>query len=100
MTQQNDSDKENHNQVEIPEKELPEVRQELSKVATNPKQSILILVVICGIFGYLFFKNSAPKQEDVVQRPTEISKPAQNTVSDIPAIPQLPDPPKLLDRII
>ena len=28
-----------------------EIQQELSKVTANPKQSLLILVGICGIFG-------------------------------------------------
>jgi len=102
MTKQNEPNTENNNKVEIPEKELPQVRQELSKVGANPKQSILILVVICLVFGYIFFhlffsgKTTDIKETKAV-KPTEISKPAQNAVSDVPAIPQLPDPPKLVD---
>jgi type IV secretion system protein VirB10 len=103
MTNQNDPNIGDNNKVEMPEKELPEVRQELSKVATSPKQSIFILVVILGIFGYLFFnlffKNSTPEKEVSVQRPTDISKPTPSAISDVPSIPQLPDPPKLVDPL-
>ena len=34
---------------------LPEVQQELSKVATNPKRNITILVVVGTIISYLPF---------------------------------------------
>tara|TARA_B110000503_G_scaffold16913_1_gene24250 strand:+ start:2073 stop:3527 length:1455 start_codon:yes stop_codon:yes gene_type:complete len=81
----------------------PEVEQELSQVATNPKQSMLILVVISAIFLYLFFnlfisgEDSDKKIEDT-PIPTNVSKPVQiDTESDVPSIPTLPSPPKLED---
>lgn len=86
------------------ENELPEVQQELSKVAANPKQSIIILLAICGIFGYLFFNffisNKGPTQDVKVATPTEITKPTQTVISEVPSIPQLPEPPKLVDPVL
>jgi len=80
---------------------LPEVQQELSKVAASPKQSILILVGICIVFGYLFFvfflNNKNPAKEVKPQAPAEVTKPVETAASDIPAIPQLPEPPKLVE---
>jgi type IV secretion system protein VirB10 len=103
MNNQQDSNMGNNDPVEIPEKQLPEVGQELSKVANSPKRSIFILVVILGGFGYLFFnlflKNTEPQKENEVQKPSEVSKPASSPVSDVPSIPQLPDPPKLVDPL-
>lgn len=42
-------------QPEVKEEDVPEVQRELSKVATNPKQNILILAVIVAIILYLVF---------------------------------------------
>lgn len=93
------------NNAAEPEKvqaDLPEVEQELSKVATNPKQSIIILVVVAGVFLYLFFNlfissDEAPKQESNPV-PDNVVKPVQIPVDTaIPAIPALPTPPKLED---
>ncbi len=93
------------NNAAEPEKvqaDLPEVEQELSKVATNPKQSIIILVVVAGVFLYLFFNlfissDEAPKQESTPV-PDNVVKPVQIPVDTaIPAIPALPTPPKLED---
>lgn len=82
--------------------ELPEVEQELSKVATNPKQSMLILAGIVCIFGYLAFNwflssSNTPKvSEEAV--PAEVTKPIQASSEDnVPAIPTLPAPAKLED---
>ncbi len=84
--------------------ELPEVEQELSKVASNPKQSIIILLAICSIFGYLFFNffisSKGNVQEVKVTAPTEITKPAATNVNEVPSIPQLPEPPKLADPVL
>lgn len=91
-------------QDENPEQgELPEVEQELSQVATNPKQSMMILVGIVCVFIYIFYNffissddSDAPK--DNTPAPTEVAKPVQVAVdSDIPTIPTLPSPPKLED---
>lgn len=80
---------------------LPEVQQELSKVAASPKQSILILIGICIVFGYLFFvfflNNKGSDKDAKSQAPTDVTKPAETAVSEIPTIPQLPEPPKLVD---
>jgi len=82
--------------------DAPEVEQELSQVATNPKQSMLILVGISAVFLYLFFNlfingEDSTKKEDT-PIPTDVSKPVQiDTESDIPSIPTLPSPPKLED---
>lgn len=79
-----------------------EVEQELSKVASNPKQSLMILVGIVGVFIYIFFNlflsNSDSKKSANVPMPSEIVKPIQvATDSDVPSIPTLPSPPKLED---
>ena len=93
------------NNIAEPEKvqtDLPEVEQELSKVATNPKQSIIILVVVAGVFLYLFFNlfvgsGDTPKQTSN-PIPDNVVKPVQIPVDTaIPAIPALPTPPKLED---
>lgn len=93
--------KENTGTEEQPQEELPEVQQELSKVAANPKQSMLILAGICLVVGYIFYNlffTSGPSSKDAIPvTPTEVSKPAEAVSSNIPAIPQLPEPPKLTE---
>lgn len=91
-------------QEENPEQgELPEVEQELSQVATNPKQSMMILVGIVCVFIYIFYNffissDDSDKPKDNTPAPTEVAKPVQVSVdSDIPTIPTLPSPPKLED---
>jgi len=85
---------------------IPEVRQELSKVAANPKQSILILAGIILVAGYFVFRfffsgnDDAPKQEDSTPTPTIVAKPAQDSESATPPIPQLPEPPKLVEPVV
>jgi type IV secretion system protein VirB10 len=83
--------------------DAPEVEQEFSKVATNPKQSIMILVGIGAVFLYLFFNlffahnNTEPKKEPTPV-PDEVAKPIPvGSDTDIPSIPTLPSPPKLED---
>lgn len=96
MEQQNSN---SENNKENNSEGLPEVQYELSKVASNPKQSILILVGICGIFGYIlfnFFVSTKPAKKEISTKlPTEVTKPAPNT-NNVPSIPQLPEPPKLV----
>ena len=83
--------------------DLPEVEQELSQVATNPKQSMLILVGIFIVFIYLFFNlfissDDSDADKDTTPVPDEIAKPIQvDSDSDVPSIPTLPSPPKLED---
>ena len=82
---------------------LPEVDQELSQVASNPKQSILILVGVIAVFAYLFFNlfinsSDVDKNKDNTPMPDEVAKPIQVAAdSDIPSIPTLPAPPRLED---
>jgi len=85
---------------EIPKSlEIPEVQNELSKVATNPKQSIFIVVIISIVFIIIFFKlfinNSKPTNVALPTKPTEVSKPTQDNAKNLPAIPKLPEAPKL-----
>ena len=83
--------------------DAPEVEQEFSQVATNPKQSIVILVGIGAVFLYLFFNlfmgdSSTDKNAEPTPMPDEITKPVQvSSDNDIPSIPTLPAPPKLED---
>ncbi len=85
------------------EKNLPEVEQELSQVAMNPKQNMLILAGIVCVFIYIFYSffissddSNTPK--DNTPTPKEVVKPVQVSVdNDIPSIPSLPSPPKLED---
>jgi type IV secretion system protein VirB10 len=80
----------------------PEVQQEFSKVAANPKQSILIIIAICAIFGYLFFNlflsskgSDKSTSSKTTALPKDVAKPV-SSVDDGPAIPQLPELPKLV----
>ncbi|WP_341792732.1 MULTISPECIES: TrbI/VirB10 family protein [unclassified Rickettsia] len=79
--------------------ELPEVQKELSKVSVSFNKSIAILVIICGIFAYiffyLFFSNKKDDSQDSVPPVVNIAKPAQDVQDNIPEIPKLPEPPKL-----
>ncbi|MCC8398744.1 MAG: hypothetical protein LN569_05640 [Rickettsia endosymbiont of Labidopullus appendiculatus] len=82
------------------EQDIPEVQNELSKVATNPKQSIMILLVISAVFIFIFFKLfiSDNKPDEVVvvpSAPTDVTKPTQDNSRNIPEIPKLPEVPKL-----
>jgi len=85
------------------QEESPEVEQELSQVATNPKQSMMILVGIVGVFIYIFFNlfissGDSDADADKTPVPTNIVTPIQVSVdNDIPSIPTLPSPPKLED---
>ncbi|WP_417904697.1 TrbI/VirB10 family protein [Candidatus Tisiphia endosymbiont of Micropterix aruncella] len=81
------------------EQDIPEVQNELSKVATNPKQSILILLVISAVFIFIFFKlfitDNKPAEVVAPSAPTDITKPTQDNSQNLPEIPKLPEAPKL-----
>lgn len=83
--------------------DAPEVEQEFSKVATNPKQSIMILIGIGAVFLYLFFNlffasDDTEQKKEPIPIPDEVAKPIQvGSDVDIPSIPTLPSPPKLED---
>jgi|GEM_PF-928681 len=94
----------NNGSDSAPTTSAPEVKDELSKVATNPKRNILVMVsMVMGIIvmGYnllapiLFAKN---KEDDhiSVPEPKTISAPSNVSV-DLPPIPQVPEPPKLVE---
>jgi len=93
----------NPEQVTTVGEDLPEVEQELSQVAANPKQSMLILVGISAVFIYLFFNlfissGDSDADKDITPVPDEVAKPVQiDSGSDVPSIPTLPSPPKLED---
>ncbi len=80
--------------------DLPEVEQELSQVATNPKQSLFILIAVAGVFLYLFFNfvinsdKTAKQVDDPI--PANVVQPIKvQSDNSVPAIPNLPPPPKL-----
>ncbi len=97
---------ENKEAVQDETGEMPEVEQELSKVASNPKQNLIILGVIGVAFIYLVFNlfiNS--DEEDTTDIPTpkpaKVTRPAQSVDdSDIPPIPTLPTPPQIEDPTV
>jgi hypothetical protein len=68
--------------------EGPEVSSELSKVATNPKRNIAILVVFVAIFVYIaiqLFSNDAKSKkpaEPVVTMPSNVIKPVEAVNSE------------------
>ncbi len=94
-----ENNKEKHKQDD--DLELPEVEQELSKVASNPKQNMLILGGMIVVFAYLFFSffiSTDDKKTDFTPMPNDVTKPAiVSADADIPSIPTLPSPPKLED---
>jgi type IV secretion system protein VirB10 len=98
MAEKNNPNSQNASQI-VGAGEIPEVQNELSKVATNPKQSIIILLVISVVFIVIFFKLflSDNKTVEVVPAvtPSDISKPAQDNIKNLPEIPKLPMVPKL-----
>lgn len=83
----------------------PEVVEELSKVATNPKKSMLILGIVGLVLAYIIYAmffassddDSNNDQEAKIPIPVNITRPAvtdpvQNNTS---AIPKLPTPPQI-----
>lgn len=88
----------NNNTGSLSGADAPEVQRELSKVSVSFNKSIAIVVVICGIFIYIFYiLFFATKKEEIpdTQVPTNIVKPVTDVDDNIPEIPKLPDPPKL-----
>jgi len=87
-----------------PTNSTPEVKEELSKVATNPKRNILVMAsMIIGfmIMGYnllapIFFEGSEKNNNSIsVPEPRNVSSPSSVNI-DLPPIPQVPEPPKLV----
>lgn len=102
---ESDNNKNSDKEVKI-EAQMPEVQQELSKVATSPRQNILILVAIIGVFGYVAFNffisnnNTQQIQQPSVTMPSQVTKPAEVSKADVPSIPKLPEPPKLEEPLL
>ncbi|WP_016770016.1 TraB/TrbI/VirB10 family type IV secretion system protein [Rickettsia sibirica] len=88
----------NHNTGSLSGADSPEVQRELSKVSVSFNKSIAIVVVICGIFIYIFytlFFGTEKEEIPETQIPSNIVKPVKEVDDNIPEIPKLPDPPKL-----
>ncbi|AEV92031.1 MAG: TrbI/VirB10 family protein [Rickettsia slovaca] len=88
----------NHNTGSLSGADSPEVQRELSKVSVSFNKSIAIVVVICGIFIYIFytlFFGTEKEEIPETQIPSNIVKPVTEVDDNIPEIPKLPDPPKL-----
>ncbi|ALA61613.1 TrbI/VirB10 family protein [Rickettsia amblyommatis] len=88
----------NHNTGSLSGADFPEVQRELSKVSVSFNKSIAIVVVICGIFIYIFYTLFfGTEKEEILetQIPSNIVKPVKEVDDNIPEIPKLPDPPKL-----
>ncbi|WP_064429002.1 TrbI/VirB10 family protein [Rickettsia sp. Tenjiku01] len=88
----------NHNTSSLSGADFPEVQRELSKVSVSFNKSIAIVVVICGIFIYIFytlFFGTEKVEIQETQIPSNIVKPVTEVDDNIPEIPKLPDPPKL-----
>jgi type IV secretion system protein VirB10 len=81
---------------------IPEVKNALSKVAGNPKKSVLALIIAVGILGFVIYKvvaSHAPDKKAVEQiaKPESVSKPIDESIAKLPVIPTLPEPPVLRD---
>lgn len=99
-----ENDKEQQLAVEEEEEEYPEVEQELSKVASDPKKNMLIMGGLFAAFLYIFYTlfisdgDEGEGQADTVQVPTEVSRPVEvSSTTNLPSIPTLPAPPQLED---
>lgn len=87
-----------------PTNATPEVKDELSKVAINPKRNLLVAVsmlISMGVMAYnlllpLFITAKKDSDPEFVPIPKVVSTPS-STEADIPPIPQVPEPPKLVD---
>ena len=97
------SKEENKNETENDEVDSTEVRDDLSKVARNPKQNIAIMVVACLICGFIIFNMffSGPNDKDIkktIELPKNIIKPDKEHIEKDISIVKLPDLP-LLDPL-
>lgn len=87
-----------------PTNSTPEVKEELSKVASNPKRNILVMasmilgmvVMVYNLLSSILSSYKQPTENTVsVPQPQNISTPS-NIVADLPPVPQIPEPPKLI----
>jgi type IV secretion system protein VirB10 len=79
-----------------------DIKAELSKVASNPKQNAAIIALIGIIFAYLSYnilQNSKEEQDNsktIIPMPTEVvRKDTADIATENIQIPSLPEPPKL-----
>ena len=86
-----------------PTTSTPEVKEELSKVGTNPKRNLLVMASMIMGFVVMGYNLLSPiflskKTADVTPTPSPnlISSPS-SVNADLPPIPQIPLPPKLVD---
>ena len=85
-----------------PTNSTPEVKEELSKVSSNPKRNMLVMASMVMGFAVMAYNLLAPifftknKNDDVpVPDAKNITTPS-NISADLPPIPQVPEPPKLI----
>ena len=106
---ENNEQKKEENQAQEDEKVIPKVAVELSKVATNPKQSIAIIIVGILVALYMVYSilssddnptDTKVVKEEKVVAPKVITKPTAEidtniSVPDIPSAPEIkaPTPP-------
>lgn len=80
----------------------PEVKEELSKVASSPKRNLLVMASMGMGFAVMAYNLLAPilfggKHEDDIPAPSPQTVISPSTASaDIPPVPQVPEPPKLV----
>ncbi|MDX2049909.1 MAG: TrbI/VirB10 family protein [Rickettsiaceae bacterium] len=86
---------------EVQKTDIPKVNVELSKIASNPKQKnllILIAVVIAGYatYSFMFVKKEQKIVEEKIPEPKKVYQPARQVdYSSTLQLPELPDAPKL-----
>jgi type IV secretion system protein VirB10 len=82
----------------------PEVKEELSKVATSPRRNFMVFASMAIGFGVMAYNLIAPQlfgndkkpDPDQVERPQNVVNPSAQAVDSTPPIPKLPEPPKLI----
>ena len=86
-----------------PTTSTPEVKEELSKVGSNPKRNILVMASMIMGFAVMGYNLLAPiffSKKDANSTPTPtpnvVSAPS-TTNADLSPIPQVPEPPKLVE---
>jgi type IV secretion system protein VirB10 len=88
---------------ETQEANEPEIKNELSKVASSRQKSFAILAVAVVILSYVAYTlifpsdgNQSKEPEPKQVAPTNVVKPESQNIPVVPQIPSLPEVPKLL----
>lgn len=77
----------------------PLIQRGLSKVASNPKQSLAVFIIFVSLFGYIVFHNLYPSDttekpiDPALSMPKNVVKPPEGEpikAVDIPPVPELP----------